>query len=241
MTDISTPTSPHDFWQAIKPSGTFDRNPATGFSTLYPAAFANGEQIALPIRTISEGQSAIASLIVNQASFPVFDRFVHELSELVLPATPEIVVGLPTLGLSLAADIARKLGHARFVALSTSRKFWYDDDLSVPLSSITSPTHKKQLFIDPRMLPLLTGKRILLVDDVISSGTSMAAGIALLRKCQLTPSVIGAAMLQTDRWVSVLEAADISRQIVKGVISTPLLAPQGGGGGWRPVQRVGAP
>jgi adenine/guanine phosphoribosyltransferase-like PRPP-binding protein len=48
---------------------------------------------------------------------------------------PEVVVGLPTLGLTLASAVAIKLGHARYVPLSNSVKFWYRPELSVPLSS----------------------------------------------------------------------------------------------------------
>ncbi|MEJ0007579.1 MAG: hypothetical protein WDM77_14745 [Steroidobacteraceae bacterium] len=36
-----------------------------------------------------------------------------------------------------AASVARKLGHRHYVPLSYSRKFWFDDGLSMPVSSIT--------------------------------------------------------------------------------------------------------
>lgn len=53
--------------------------------------------------------------------------------------------------------------------LGTSRKFWYLEELSVPMSSITT-RQEKRLYIDPRMLPLIENRRVALVDDVISSG-----------------------------------------------------------------------
>ena len=83
---------------------------------------------------------------------------------------PDVIVGLPTLGLTLAAATAQSIGHHRYVPLGTSRKFWYDESLSVSLSSITSPDVHKRLYIDPRMLPLIEGRRVALIDDVISSG-----------------------------------------------------------------------
>lgn len=230
--DTHIPVSPQDYWQEFYAPGTFDTNPGEGFSDFYPASFPNGDQIALPIRVLSGGQNAIASLIVNQASFAVLDRFSSELVDLAQPFTPEIVVGMPTLGLGLAADVARKLGHSRFVALSTSRKFWYEDRLSVPLISITSPTQQKQLYMDPRMLSLLVGRRILLIDDVLSSGASILAGISLLQKCDLMPTAIGAAMLQTERWATLLASNGLSSDVVKGVIHTPLLE-RSPAGRWR--------
>lgn len=118
----------------------------------------------------------------------------------------EVVAGLPTLGLTLAAAVAQKLGHTRYVPLGTSRKFWYRDDLSVALISITTPTQQKRLYIDPRMLPLLEGRRVALIDDVISSGTSIVSGLQLLAGCGIEPVAIGAAMLQSRRWCETLDA-----------------------------------
>jgi adenine/guanine phosphoribosyltransferase-like PRPP-binding protein len=92
------------------------------------------------------------------------------------------------------------LGHTRYIPLGLSAKFWYREQLSVPLHSITSPDQPKRLFIDPRMLPLLRDRRVALVDDVISSGVSMLAGIALLELCGIRPVALGVAMLQSEHW-----------------------------------------
>lgn len=189
---------PHEFWQEIHAPGHFGSS--GGYSDVFPATLSDGRQILLPIRPLAGGQHALASLIVNQASFEVLDALATDLAARLAPAAPEIVVGLPTLGLTLAAEVARKLGHARYVPLGTSRKFWYDEALSVALSSITTPDESKRLYVDPRMLPLLRGRRIALVDDVISSGRSIRAGLALLDILGLRPGVIGAAMLQSERW-----------------------------------------
>jgi adenine/guanine phosphoribosyltransferase-like PRPP-binding protein len=67
------------------------------------------------------------------------------MAELSRPYAPQAIIGVPTLGLPLANGVARRLGHPRMVALGTSRKFWYSDDLSEPLSSITSPARQDYL------------------------------------------------------------------------------------------------
>jgi adenine/guanine phosphoribosyltransferase-like PRPP-binding protein len=71
------------------------------------------------------------------------------------------------------------------------------------------------------MVPLLAGRRVALVDDVISSGASMAAGLTLMTRIGVDPEVIGVAMLQSSRWRHALEPA-LQDKIVT-VISTPLL------------------
>ena len=173
----------------------------------YPATFPDHTQLLLPLRVLpGDGNSAVASLIVNQASFAVEDALAAAMTDLIRPIAPDVIVGVPTLGLPLANSVARRLGHPRMVALGTSRKFWYLDHLSAPMSSITSPTHQKTIFLDPRSLPLLQHKRVAVIDDVISSGTSMAAVLRLLAQAGIEPVAIAVAMLQGTHWQTPLEA-----------------------------------
>lgn len=193
--------APHLFWQVLDAPATHEETPTDGWRDAYPATLPDSRQLLLPIRVLpGDGHSAVASLIVNQASFAVEDALSAAMADLLAARRPDVVIGVPTLGLPLANNVARRLGHERMVALGTSRKFWYSDDLSAPMSSITSPTHQKTIFLDPRSLPLLQGKRIAVVDDVISSGTSMLAVLTLLKKAGLEPVAIVAAMLQGTRW-----------------------------------------
>lgn len=223
---------PHHFWQDISAAGTHEAAPADGYVDSYPAQFSDGRQLLLPIRVLpGDGTRAVASMIVNQASFVVEDALAADLVERLRPFAPEVIVGVPTLGLPLAGNVARRFGHSRMVALGTSRKFWYQDELSEPMSSITSPTHAKTIFVDPRMLPLLAGKRVAVIDDVISSGTSMAAVLRLLGKAGVEPVVVAAAMLQSTRWHEPLSAW-VDR--IVGAIESPMLAKQPSGG-WLPV------
>lgn len=214
--------APHDFWQQFHPPGSF---PADGdFTSFYVAELEDGRQLRLPIRVLAGGEHALASLIINQASFAVLDALAEQLAAKIRRFDIEIVAGLPTLGLTLAAAVAQKLGHARYVPFGTSRKFWYRDDLSVALSSITTPEQQKRLYIDPRMLPLLEGRRVALIDDVISSGTSIVSGLQLMAACGIEPVAIGAAMLQSGRWREKLGSQGVQwLDRTVGVFATPIL------------------
>jgi adenine/guanine phosphoribosyltransferase-like PRPP-binding protein len=219
---------PHDFWQEIHPLGTFDE---TGpFSGFFPARLDRGEQIRLPIRPLADGEHALASLIINQASFDVQDALAADLAPKIAALRPEVIVGLPTLGLTLAAAVARMLGFPRYVPLGTSKKFWYDEALSVPLSSITTPEQQKRLYVDPRMMPLIKGRRVALIDDVISSGTSIVSGLILMGSLDIEPVAIGAAMLQSDRWEGKLDGLGPQwRGRVVSCFRTPILKRAGEG------------
>ncbi len=198
--------------------------PATSYATAFPVTLSDGRQLLLPIRPLPDGKHALASLIINQASFAVQAALAEQLANKLAGFRPEVIIGLPTLGLTLASAVAERLGHARYVPFGTSRKFWYEERLSVPLSSITTPAGGKRLYLDPRLMPLLEGRRVALIDDVISTGSSIVSGLELLAVAGLAPTVIGAAMLQSERWRD-RESTALAhwQERVVGVFETPIL------------------
>ncbi|HVY51667.1 MAG TPA: phosphoribosyltransferase [Devosia sp.] len=204
-----------EFWQELRPA-TGETAP---FSTGFPVTLKDGRVLELPIRPLPDSENGLASLIINQASFAVQRVLIDDLAAALSAYEPEVIVGLPTLGLTVAAGVAAALGHVRYVPCGTSRKFWYDEALSVSMSSVTTPTSRR-LYLDPRLLPLLENRRVVLVDDVLSTGRSTSAGLALLDLVGVRPVAIGALMLQTDRWRTALGA---EAPPVIGVFKTPLL------------------
>ena len=186
------------FWQDFE-----DAAPGqTVWTDRFPAALPDGRFLMLPLRDL--GDVAVAGFIANQASFAVLDQIAAWVATAASPLQAEMVVGLPTLGHTVGAAVARALGHAGWVAPSTTRKRWYDDALSAPLGSITAPATganaARRMWLDPRLLDRLRGRRVLLVDDVISTGASAAAGLALLRAAGIEPVGLAVAMVQGDAW-----------------------------------------
>lgn len=220
---------PYQVWQQLHAPGTLIPGAQPDGET-WAAELPDGRLILQPIRVLPGGTGrAVASLILNQAAFAVLDSLADAVAEAARPFAADVVVGVPTLGLPLAEAVARRLGHARMVPLSTSRKFWYDDALSGPLKSITTPDQAKRVWIDPRMLPLLTGARVLLVDDVLSTGASISAVLRLLKASGVVPVGIGAAMLQGTGWRTRLDE-EAPGCPVAHAIRTPVLVQ--GSGGW---------
>ena len=203
----------------------FDTTPDPGppFGTRYPARMPDGRILHLPIRPIG-----VAGLIATQASFPVIHALAGWMAEAAAPLRAEMVLGLPTLGHVFAPLLAERLGHPNWVAAGYSRKLWYEEALSVPMRSITT-TAERRLWLDPLMRPRLAGRRVLLVDDVISSGSSAQAGLALLAAAGIRPVGLCVAMIQTRAWA----AAWPGEIPVVSVCETPAL--RQGEGGWFPV------
>lgn len=182
-----------EFWQAFLPRAA----PRAVWRDAFEAPLPDGTVLALPLRDL--GETAVAGFVANQAAFTVVRRIAGWMTELARPFGAEVVVGLPTLGQVFAPAIAEALGHPNWVAPGWSRKRWYEERLSVPATSVTSPGERR-MWLDPRLLPRLAGRRAVLVDDVISTGGSAQAGLALLAAAGVRPVALVVAMVQGDRW-----------------------------------------
>lgn len=188
----------------------------------YPALLPDGWVLVLPIRQLAtEPRHAVASLLVNQAALDVVDALARMLADGLRPLAPTLVIGLPTLGLTLAPLVARALGQQRYLPMGYSRKFWYDEALSAPVHSITSPVPGKRIYLDPHLRPLMHGQRLAIVDDALSTGTTMAAAWDLIESLGGEVVACGVAMLQGRRWADKLGPDRIGR--VVGVFNSPLL------------------
>jgi len=210
-----------DHWQRIVAADDVER-PEAPWRFGYPARLPDGRVLMLPIRQLAaEPAHAVASLLVNHASLEVVDTLGAMLAQRLAPQAPELVIGLPTLGLTLAPVVARALGHARYLPMGYSRKFWYDEGLSAPVHSITSPTPGKRIYLDPHLRPLIEGRRLVLVDDAVSTGTTLLAAWELIESLGGDVVACGVAMLQGRRWVDKLGAERAAR--VVGVFESPLL------------------
>ena len=201
-----------EYWQHFHDTPS----PIRPWQTFFDAQMPDGRHLRLPLRDM--GATAVAGLIVNQASFTVTDHLATWLAQTVAPLQPDLVVALPTLGHITGSTLARALGHPNWAALGTSRKLWYDETLSTPLASITTPGPGRRLWLDPRLLPRLQNRRLLLVDDVTSTGASLRAGLTLLETAGLAPIGIAVTMLQTNRWRTALPNIPIA-----AAFATPLL------------------
>ena len=210
------------YWQEILPASANTAGHADPWRQGYPAHLPDGRVLLLPIRQLaSDPQLAVASLLINQASLQVAETLGDMLADRLAALRPDIILGLPTLGLTLAPLVARRLGHTRYLPLGTSRKFWYDEALSAAVQSITSPGPGKRIYLDPHLLPLLRGARLALVDDALSTGTTMAAVWDLVESLGGDVVACGVAMLQGRRWVEALGPQRVAR--VMGVFESPLL------------------
>ena len=84
-------------------------------------------------------------------------------------------------GIPLAHEMARQAGDSKYILARKGPKLYMRDIFSVTVNSITTAKEQK-LYLDGADAALMKGKRILIVDDVISTGESLKALEALVEK-----------------------------------------------------------
>ena len=82
-------------------------------------------------------------------------------------------------GIPLAHEMARQAGDRKYILARKGPKLYMRDIFSVTVNSITTAKEQK-LYLDGADAKRLRGKRVLIVDDVISTGESLKALEALV-------------------------------------------------------------
>lgn len=93
----------------------------------------------------------------------------------------DVMITAESKGIPLIYEMARQNGGARYVLARKGAKLYMRNILKVDVTSIT--TSKQQtLYLDGYDAEYLKGKRVLIVDDVISTGASLEALEALVTR-----------------------------------------------------------
>jgi adenine phosphoribosyltransferase len=184
-----------------------------------------GWRAELPIVAI-QPELAISLLMVIDMGVRFGAHIGEKLAQRVAPLQPDIVVGPATLGIPVAIEVSRALGLDDYVVLQKSPKLHLRDALEQQIVSITSAGSQK-LLLDRAALPLLAGRRVVLVDDVVASGSSLRGALALLRRAGAEVVGVGVVLTEAYAWQAVLgeDAA-----LVHALAHIPQFCP--GPGGW---------
>lgn len=87
----------------------------------------------------------------------------------------DVIVTAESKGIPLAYEMSRQIGNGmKYIVARKIAKLYMHDPVSVDVKSITTAVDQK-LWLDKEEADYLKGKRVLIVDDVISTGESLEA------------------------------------------------------------------
>lgn len=163
-----------------------------------------GKDESLPIVALNE-HIAIALMITVDLGVAFGERVGRALATLLHPLRPDIVLGAATMGIPVAVEVSRALGLDRYVIAQKSPKIHLADAFVSKVKSITS-SGEQRLLLDRRSLPLIAGRRVAVVDDVTSTGSSVKALIDLVRQSGGEVVAVGLVLDEGDEWKAALGA-----------------------------------
>jgi adenine phosphoribosyltransferase len=183
------------------------------------------QTVELPLVPLTDDLT-IALLICVDMGVSFAETAGRELAELMREARPEIIVSVATMGIPIAIEASRALGLDDYVILHKTPKIHLGEAWSEPVDSITTDTPQR-LRVDPARVEAVRGKRVAVVDDVVSTGASLAAALRLVRRMNAEPVVIGTLMTEGGGWKELLGD---DAGLVRTLGAMPLFHPDGQGG-----------
>ena len=124
----------------------------------------------LPICPVNEGLSIAAFVIFGDVELTV------ACARDLLKIAPEhdVLITAESKGIPLVYEMARQHGENRYLIARKAPKLYMRNVFSTEVTSITT-VNRQMLFIDQNDADYMRGKRVLIVDDVISTGESLKA------------------------------------------------------------------
>lgn len=147
----------------------------------------------LPIIKIKPGLSIASFVILGDC------EMVTAAAPLIADRLPEIdyIMTAEAKGIPLVNEVCRILGHPRYIVARKSVKSYMDDPLEIEVESITTQRIQR-LYLDKNDTERIRGKRVAILDDVISSGESLKALEKLAEKAGAEVVVKAAILAEGD-------------------------------------------
>jgi len=183
------------------------------------------QRVELPVVSLNENL-ALALLITVDMGVSFMAKAGEELADVLAPYAVDVVATVATMGIPLAVEVTRHLGLDQYVVLHKTPKIHLADAVTEKVRSITTDAEQRLLF-DRARISDVEGKRVAIVDDVISTGASTGASLRLLRGVGADIVVIGTLVTEAGLWRTAL-GDDASK--VRALGSIPVFRPDGSGG-----------
>ena len=131
-----------------------------------------GRKVEMPVYQIGENLS-IAFFNLHGAQ-ELTEFCGKEIADRIRDKNPDVVLTAESKGLQLAHVVARNLGQDFYAVARKNKKLYMQDGISTETQSITTAGEQK-LYLSQHDVNLIAGKKVAIVDDVISSGGSLAS------------------------------------------------------------------
>ena len=178
------------------------------------------QRVELPVVSLSP-ELALALLITVDMGVGFMERAGAELAARLVECDVDIVATVATMGIPVAVEVTRHLGLDQYVVLHKTPKIHLADAVKESVRSITTDVDQRLLF-DRARVKDVAGRRVAIVDDVISTGASTGAALRLLRRVDAEIVAIGTLVTEGSLW---RESLGTDADLVRALGSIPVFHP----------------
>ena len=181
-----------------------------GWPPYWKVAFGSEmPEVGLPL-VVSPGGFGIYSFnLMGQAKINVVCAHVLKTKIEESGAPFDIFITAEAKAIGLTEELARLYGHDEYVVLRKSRKLYMNDPIELSVKSITTPAPQK-FFLGREHYELLQNKRVVAVDDVISTGGTMLAFFEMSRQIGFEIASIAVVLTEETKWTKYESAPVLS-------------------------------
>lgn len=94
----------------------------------------------------------------------------------------EVLITAESKGLQLTHCVARELGQRYYAVARKTKKLYMQDGIEITIESSITTGKEQKLYLSKHDVDLIKGKKVGIVDDVVSTGASLAGLEALVEK-----------------------------------------------------------
>lgn len=128
-----------------------------------------GKEVGLPILSISPTLDiAFFNLHGNQKLTEHCGKALAELAD-----NCDVLITAESKGLQLCHVVARELGHEFYAVARKSKKLYMQDGIEVNIDASITTGKEQKLYLSKHDVELIKGKKVGIVDDVVSTGASL--------------------------------------------------------------------
>ena len=128
-----------------------------------------GMKVDLPILTLPSGVSiAFFNLHGNPA---LTEHCGKEIAKIATDC--DVLLTAESKGLQLTHVVARELGHPFYAVARKSKKLYMQDGISVSYGSSITTGKNQEFYLSKHDVDLIKGKKVGIIDDVVSTGASL--------------------------------------------------------------------
>jgi adenine phosphoribosyltransferase len=153
--------------------------------------------VELPLVRGDNGFSIYALDLMGQTDLNA--QMAAALHRYLSPFDFDIILTAEAKAIALAQELAHMLKYDEYVVLRKSLKLYMHNPVSVDVQSITT-NNPQHFYLGSDKLELLQGKRICILDDVLSTGGTMRAILHMAEQTACEVAVIAVVLTEEIAW-----------------------------------------